>query len=171
MVDIIATTLNPSIDILTSVPRVEPGHKLRCTSPLVYPGGGAVNVARMARLCGANVELICAAGGAAGTTGLAFGCGRDFMGTNFRGGETREDLTVIDAETADEYRIHFSWPNTAAIGMGGSVRGRTQRSNCRFCGSEVEVCQQRCRTIITQRSRTSLLRSALNLYWIRRACP
>ena len=64
MAGVVALTLNPSIDISTSVDRLMPTCKLRCDKPQVYPGGGGVNVARVAVRLGADVQLICPTGGA-----------------------------------------------------------------------------------------------------------
>ena len=44
---ILTVTLNPALDIATSVERVEPGIKLRCGAPRIDPGGGGINVARV----------------------------------------------------------------------------------------------------------------------------
>ena len=66
MADIVTLTINPSIDTSTSVNRVASIHKLRCAAPHRDPGGGGINVARVAIRFGANVKALCAAGGATG---------------------------------------------------------------------------------------------------------
>ena len=66
MADIVTLTINPSIDTSTSVNRVAPVHKLRCAPPHRDPGGGGVNVARVAVRFGADVKALCAAGGVMG---------------------------------------------------------------------------------------------------------
>ena len=48
MVQILTITMNPAIDISTAVERVMPIRKLRCTTARRYPGGGGINVARVA---------------------------------------------------------------------------------------------------------------------------
>ena len=53
MTDIVALSTNPSIDISTSVDRVMPIRKLRCTAAQREPGGGGINVARVVRRLGA----------------------------------------------------------------------------------------------------------------------
>jgi hypothetical protein len=47
MSDIVTVTLNPAIDVATSVERIVDTHKLRCALPRRNPGGSGVNVARM----------------------------------------------------------------------------------------------------------------------------
>ena len=44
MADIVTFTVNPSVDVSTSVERVVPFHKLRCTAERRDPGGGGINV-------------------------------------------------------------------------------------------------------------------------------
>ena len=49
MPHIVTLTLNPAIDLATSVPEVTPEHKLRCGPVRRDPGGGGINVARVVR--------------------------------------------------------------------------------------------------------------------------
>lgn len=46
MTDIVTVTLNPAVDVATSVEHIVDTHKLRCARPRRDPGGGGVNVAR-----------------------------------------------------------------------------------------------------------------------------
>ena len=64
MPDIVTLTINPAIDIFVNVDRVEPTHKLRCSPPKRDPGGGGINVARVAHRLGADVMAIYPIGGA-----------------------------------------------------------------------------------------------------------
>ncbi|MCC6949733.1 MAG: 1-phosphofructokinase family hexose kinase [Bradyrhizobiaceae bacterium] len=107
----LAFTLNPSIDISTAVNRVLPGRKLRCEQHQVFPGGGGVNVARMAARLGADVELIYPAGGATGQLlrrlvdkeaipNIAIPVAQ----------ETREDFTVLEEATGKEFRFVLPGP-------------------------------------------------------------
>ncbi len=50
MTDIVTVTLNPTIDVATSVERIVDTHKLRCALPRHDPGGGGINVARVIHL-------------------------------------------------------------------------------------------------------------------------
>ena len=53
MPDIVTLTINPAIDIFVNVARVEPTRKMRCSAPKRDPGGGGINVARVAHRLGA----------------------------------------------------------------------------------------------------------------------
>jgi 6-phosphofructokinase 2 len=66
MTDIATITINPAIDIFVNVERVEPIKKLRCSAPKRDPGGGGINVARVAHRLGSSVVAIYPAGGAIG---------------------------------------------------------------------------------------------------------
>src|SRR5262249_44715325 len=124
MTDIVALTLNPSIDISTSVERVEPARKLRCAPPRLYPGGGGVNVARVALRLGASVELVYPTGGSTGhlLRRLVEREGIPNLAVDLSQ-ETREDLTVFEDTTGAESRFvlpgpHLSereWRNCLAV--------------------------------------------------------
>jgi 6-phosphofructokinase 2 len=111
MTDIVALTLNPSIDISTSVDRVEPTRKLRCAPPRLYPGGGGVNVARVALRFGASVELVYPTGGSTGhlLRRLIEREGIPNLAIDLAE-ETREDLTVFEERTGAEYRFVLPGP-------------------------------------------------------------
>jgi 6-phosphofructokinase 2 len=114
MTDIVALTLNPSIDISTSVERVEPARKLRCAAPRLYPGGGGVNVARVATRFGAGVELIYPTGGSSGhlLRRLVEREGIPNLAVDLAE-ETREDLTVFEESTGAEYRFVLPGPRVS----------------------------------------------------------
>ncbi len=66
MARIVTLTPNPAIDLCTSVDRVVPTLKLRCTTQRRDPGGGGVNVARVVKRFGGDVEAVLPAGGITG---------------------------------------------------------------------------------------------------------
>ncbi len=49
---ILTLTLNPALDMATEVHELTPGHKLRCTEPMLDPGGGGLNVSRAIKALG-----------------------------------------------------------------------------------------------------------------------
>lgn len=111
MKDIIAITLNPSVDVATAVERVLPAHKLRCKEPTFFPGGGAVNVARVAVRLGGNVKLIYLSGGATGLLlrRLVDREGIPSIAVDLRE-ETREDFTVLEESSGEEFRFVMPGP-------------------------------------------------------------
>ena len=66
MSEIVTVTMNPAIDIATSVERVEPTRKLRCKAVERDPGGGGINAARVIRRLGREVVAIYPTGGSIG---------------------------------------------------------------------------------------------------------
>src|SRR5947199_10062779 len=66
MPDIVTFTINPAVDISTSVAVVRPAHKLRSVAPRRDPGGGGINVARVVPRFGAVVLAVFTAGGPIG---------------------------------------------------------------------------------------------------------
>ena len=57
---------NPAIDIFVNVDHVEPTRKICCSAPKRDPGGGGINVARVAHRLGSDVAAIYPIGGAIG---------------------------------------------------------------------------------------------------------
>jgi 6-phosphofructokinase 2 len=85
--------------------------KLRCAAPRFFPGGGGVNVARVAVRFGAEVELIYPTGGATGQL-LRRMIDREGI-PNLAidlSEETREDFTVLEEATGAEYRFVLPGP-------------------------------------------------------------
>jgi len=114
MTDVIALSMNPSIDLSTSTDRVVPLRKLRCASARRDPGGGGVNVARVIGRFGADVTAVYPIGGA---TGLMLRRLVDQEGIRSLAieisGETREDLTVVEKTTGNEFRFVLPGPRLA----------------------------------------------------------
>jgi 6-phosphofructokinase 2 len=104
--DIITLTINPAIDIFVSVGHVEPTRKLRCSSPKRDPGGGGINVARVAHRLGSKVTAIYPVGGAIGQLleRLVEREGIDSLVTPSHV-ETRENFTAYETESGDQYRF------------------------------------------------------------------
>ena len=106
MPEIVTLTPNPAIDLSTSVERIVPERKLRCTPQQRDPGGGGVNVARVIKRFGGDVEAILPIGG---FTGQLLRRLIDDEGIPNRviaaEAETREDFSVTDQSTAQQYRF------------------------------------------------------------------
>lgn len=120
MPDILTITLNPALDIATSVDRVVAGSKLYCKTPRVDPGGGGVNVARTIRRLGGHATALVTIGGAVGEQLLALLAAEDVPTRAINmDGETRQSMAITDEMTGEQYR--FGVPGTP-IGQGGADR-------------------------------------------------
>jgi 6-phosphofructokinase 2 len=110
--DIVTLTINPAIDIFVNVARVEPTRKLRCSAPKRDPGGGGINVARVAHRLGRSVAAIYPTGGAIGKLlhRLVQREGIDSLVTPSHV-ETRENFTAYEKSTGEQYR--FVLPGSA----------------------------------------------------------
>lgn len=116
MTVILTLTPNPAIDVATSVERLEPGRKLRCSPERRDPGGGGVNVARVAHRLGAETLAIYPSGGIVGQLleRLVHDEGVRSIIVPVHG-ETREDFTVLDHSTHQEFRFILPGPHLSDV--------------------------------------------------------
>lgn len=106
MSDIVTITINPAIDIFVSTSRVEPTRKMRTSAPKRDPGGGGINVARVAFRLGAKATAIYPASGAIGRllTRLLEREGIDSIVTPSHA-ETRENFTAYEDDSGEQFRF------------------------------------------------------------------
>ena len=111
MPDIVTLTMNPAVDISTSVERIEPVRKLRCKPETREAGGGGINVARVIHRLGGDVLAVYLAGGVVGEQ-LKLQVAREGVPSLVIpvAGETRESFTVTDETTRDEFRFVMPGP-------------------------------------------------------------
>ena len=103
---IATVTINPAIDIFVNVGQVESTTKMRCSSPKRDPGGGGINVARVAHRLGGDVMAIYPTGGAIGKLlqrlvereGIASLVTQSHV-------ETRENFTAFERESGKQFRF------------------------------------------------------------------
>lgn len=108
---IVTLTLNPALDVSTSVDRVVSSHKLRCDAPRVQAGGGGVNVARMVVALGGDAIPVYAVGGLVGDRYRMLLQQEGLPGVPIPiGGETRESVTIADRAGHEQYRFVFPGP-------------------------------------------------------------
>jgi 6-phosphofructokinase 2 len=106
MAEIITLTPNPAIDISTSVDRIVPMRKLRCAPQRRDPGGGGVNVARVVKRFGGDVEAILPVGGFTGQLLRRLINDEEIPHRVIEvEAETREDYSVSELSTAQQYRF------------------------------------------------------------------
>jgi 6-phosphofructokinase 2 len=106
LTQIITLTPNPAIDVSTSVAKMAPYTKLRGARPERHPGGGGINVARVVKRFGGAVTAIYPVGGVIGQY-LHQLMDREAVSslTIRTEDETREDFTVFEQATKQQYRI------------------------------------------------------------------
>lgn len=96
MTDILTLTLNPALDVLTSIDKVEGTHKMRCAAAIEHPGGGGVNVARVLHRLGASCVAAYLAGGVTGQRHHQL----------MRQDNVRCHLLPIAQETRESFSVH-----------------------------------------------------------------
>ncbi|RME16113.1 MAG: 1-phosphofructokinase family hexose kinase [Alphaproteobacteria bacterium] len=111
MPDILTITLNPALDMSTTVDHVRPEAKLRCERPVLEPGGGGVNVARAVGILGGRALALIALAGFNGQQYLSLLANEPIVPIAFAiPGETRQSLAVIDRDTGEQYRFVMPGP-------------------------------------------------------------
>lgn len=108
---ILTLTLNPAIDVNTSVDAVVAERKLRCSQPTREAGGGGINVARAIRNLGGEATAVIAAGGRAGER-LVELLERESVPVRPVpiSGETRENVNVYEDVSTLQYRFIMPGP-------------------------------------------------------------
>jgi 6-phosphofructokinase 2 len=108
---IVTLTMNPALDITTSVGVVRPTDKLRCSATRYDPGGGGINVARIAKVLGSPVLAVFPAGGSHGglVMSLLSEAGVPFQQVPIAA-QTRESFTVNETSTGQQYRFVLPGP-------------------------------------------------------------
>ncbi|HWB25696.1 MAG TPA: 1-phosphofructokinase family hexose kinase [Chitinophagaceae bacterium] len=109
---IVTITPNPCIDKSTAIPNLLPEKKLRCTMPVLEPGGGGINVARAIKKLGGNAVAVYMAGGYNGNliTRLLTEEKVDCVPVQIEG-DTRENIIVLDKAANLQYRFCMPGPD------------------------------------------------------------
>lgn len=114
MTDILTLTMNPALDVLTTIDKVSDTHKMRCGVVLKHPGGGGVNVARVLHRLGTKCVAVYLAGGVTGE--------RHHQLMNAEkvrchvipiAQETRESFSAHELNTGRDYRFVLPGPEIA----------------------------------------------------------
>jgi 6-phosphofructokinase 2 len=114
MTDILTITLNPALDVLTSIDQVSDTHKMRCGPTLKHPGGGGVNVTRVLHRLGANCVALYLAGGVTGERHHKL-----MHAEKVRchvmpiAEETRESFSVHETSSGHDFRFVLPGPNVS----------------------------------------------------------
>src|SRR6476660_9435452 len=112
MLPVLTVTLNPALDLTTSVERLKPLRKLRCAAPRFHPGGGGVNVSRAIKELGGESRAFVAVGGQTGGQ-LRRLLDRAGLDVDYwpLSGETRTSFTVMDEAAKVPYRFLLPGPS------------------------------------------------------------
>ena len=111
MQTIITLTMNPSVDVSTTVERIIPEDKLRCGEATYDAGGGGINVARVIRRLGGEAQAIYTSGGATGRMlqRMLDEEELDHYPVQIRE-RTRHNFTATDETTSEEFRFVLPGP-------------------------------------------------------------
>jgi 6-phosphofructokinase 2 len=117
MANIASLTISPAIDLSTIVERMTPGRKLRCKGLKRDPGGGGINVARVVCRLGSEVIAVYTCGGIVGRL-LEELVAREVIESRTVQvtAETREDFTVHEEESGQQFRFVLAGPKMAVEG-------------------------------------------------------
>lgn len=108
---IVTLTFHPCIDVNTTVAALAPEIKLICSTPLLHPGGGGINVARAIRKLGGAATPIYMAGGSNGQKLTALLAQEGIKSIVFEAsGPTRENLIIKESSTGLQYRFNLPGP-------------------------------------------------------------
>lgn len=108
---IVTLTMNPALDITTDAEMIGPTDKIRCGTPRYDPGGGGINVARVAHVLGGSVLAVFPAGGPTGgqISDLLREAGVAFHRVKIAS-STRESFTVNERSSRRQYRFVLPGP-------------------------------------------------------------
>jgi 6-phosphofructokinase 2 len=108
---IVTFTPNPAVDVSTSVERIVPTNKLRCTPSRRDPGGGGINVARVVKRLGGDATAIYPRGGATGLL-LSQLIAREQLSSRVSeiADETRQDFSVQEGSSGKQFRFVLPGP-------------------------------------------------------------
>jgi 6-phosphofructokinase 2 len=111
MPQIVTITFSPSIDKSFIVPEMVPDKKLRCSAPILDPGGGGINVARAIKILGGEATAVFPSGGYTGKQFNQLLADEGVPAVIIESkNETRENIVVVDQSRNLQYR--FGMPGT-----------------------------------------------------------
>lgn len=109
---VLTITMNPAVDVNSMADEIVTNQKVRCEKPDYDPGGGGINVARVLTRLEAQANAIYLAGGIAGGL-LTYLLDLEKVPHEQIeiSGMTRENTSVIDKKTGEQYRFVFPGPD------------------------------------------------------------
>ena len=100
MYKIITLTVNPALDVYTTVEKLEPEKKLKSTPATKDPGGGGINVSRVLKRLGTEAKTIYARGG--------------YTGNLFEKLLTEEGIHQVPVDVKNDLRQNFAVSETSS---------------------------------------------------------
>jgi 6-phosphofructokinase 2 len=111
MKHIVTLTMNPTIDLATTVDVVTPEHKLRCDPERRDPGGGGLNVSRVIHELGGETLALYPKGGSTGALLEHLLAEKGLRRWSIDiSGHTRENFTVTERKSKREFRFVMPGP-------------------------------------------------------------
>jgi 6-phosphofructokinase 2 len=111
---VVTLTMNPALDLSTEVDVVVPFTKLRCGAMRRDPGGGGINVARVIARLGGKARAVFPTGGCVGQLLLQLVAAEGVANVPVPiAEETREDFTVFERKTGNQFRFVEPGPKLA----------------------------------------------------------
>lgn len=109
---VLTITMNPAIDVNTEADEVLTNQKVRCEKPDYDPGGGGINVARVLKRLGVEVDAFYLAGGLTGNFLEYLLEEESVSGERMKITEfTRENTSIIDKKSGEQYRFVLPGPS------------------------------------------------------------
>ncbi len=119
---ILTLTMNPAIDISAEVDEVSHTRKLRCANVVREAGGGGINVARVLRRFGAEVIAVYPVGGPVGQLLRDLVDHENIPSITIPvAHETREDFTILEQKTGEQYRFVMPGPSLSEAEWGSCL--------------------------------------------------
>lgn len=111
-------TVNPSLDLATEIPVLVADRKMHCNQPTTEPGGGGVNVARIAQRLGVEVIALLTSGGGTGAELVQL---LEAEGVVVEpvpiSGSTRQSVTVAETASGRQFRFVLPGPELTIIDL------------------------------------------------------
>ncbi|MFP4378492.1 MAG: 1-phosphofructokinase family hexose kinase [Spirochaetales bacterium] len=121
---IITLTMNPAVDKSADAPRITVDTKLRCAHVRRDPGGGGINVSRAVAKLGGESTAVYVSGGVEGELLEALLAKEELVEAPVSVNDSiRENLTVIEEGSGDQYRFGMPGPTLSDAEL-GAVRDR-----------------------------------------------
>lgn len=127
---IVTVTVNPCIDKSTTIPALLPEKKLRCTKPVLEPGGGGINVARAITKLGGDATAVYLSGGYNGSliTQLLEQENVRTVPVTIKN-DTRENTIIFDTTANLQYRFCMPGPEIDATEWKNCLHGLDEITN------------------------------------------